>query len=1091
MVNTLQAFLKKFITTTIATLMVVFCFGVGVSYGQSSLVEYFNIEDDEGTTARNVATGISGTNLALSAGGVQTGSAQATSWTRPLPYAQGSSGWGVDNSESAKNFNFTINTDGADSFTLTELSFEERATGAGPSAITVTINGIEVFNDDVEADDTRLHTIDLTSGFGTDFEDITEAVVLIKGWDNESRTTGGGGQFRVNGIIVEGTVDLPGGPSISHTELDNTTSTSARTATATITGDNLITTGDDRPSLWYRVDGGSFTHTYFASEDGNEFDFTIPGQSPGSTVEYYLAAKDDEGVSTLPSGGEDDDPPGSAPPSSFFSYEIEFEPATRTWTGGASTSDWNDADNWDPAAVPGEGDDVVLDNSVETGSYSVILPSGDVTTTVESIEITPGTGNEITLVLPSDNTANPGLDITGDGDALVINEGGIFRNSSGASAGSGFVLSGDDERIRINDGGRYIHNTIRAHAGAIVAKLSTESGTENGIFEFDVPTSGTYSPSVTNRNYGTLELSDSGDIGVTYTLSGAGTLTLRGDFIVNTTTESTVNLISFNGNETQSISGAGTLQLFNSFVTNLRQNNSTSVVLNRAIELKGDLTLNDGSFNANGNLTLLPEANVIVDGGTLNGNFTMQHHLTGSEDFRMLSAPSGASLEDFLSPIWTQGATDGADTDQGNPNVFTWDNSSTDGSSTNWSGVTDLTGNLTAGSGILVYVFDKDDFDDPESDIWPKTLLVSGTEHGETTPSVNQNDGGFTLLGNPFVTTIDFNDLITNDLTDVAYVWDPGETSWKTWDADGNSGDLTDGLISPFQSFFVQSDDGSPSVEFTNAARSSGGSFLGKENEQQRNIVRLELNGEELRNSTWLRFSDAGSTDSQVRGDALQLEPLSENFAKLATEKSGTLFDISHLPASEEEYSIPVHISSTMSGSYTLTATDFELPEGFELTFHDHSSGTSVPLNADFSYTVEVAQAAKAAEVSPLERVKQGPVVAKASVGSPEYSITVSSGDAVSIGGPEELPQRVALNQNYPNPFNPSTVISYDLPEASDVTIQVYDMTGRQVATLVNSRMEAGTHEVTFNAGNLASGVYIYRLQAGEHMLTRKLTLIK
>ena len=465
-------------------------------------------------------------------------------------------------------------------------------------------------------------------------------------------------------------------------------------------------------------------------------------------------------------------------------------------------------------------------------------------------------------------------------------------------------------------------------------------------------------------------------------------------------------------------------------------------------------------------------------------------NLKGSEGFRLLSAPTTTSLSNLLDPIWTQGAI-GADFTGGDPNVFTWDNTSTGDDASNWSGVTDLGDNLTAGTGILVYVYDLDDLDDSESDVWPKTLSVSGTGHGDTTPAVNQEDGGFTLLGNPFATTIDFDELDKDGLTNVAYVWDPNDNQWKTYPEQSGTGELADGLIAPFQGFFVQSTGSSASVTFNDDAKSSGGTFYGKQNDEQRSIVRLELNGEELRNSTWLRFSDAGSLDSQIRGDALQLEPLSENFAKLATEKSGTLFDISHLPLLDGEYSIPMHISATMSGSYTLTATDFELPDNLELTFHDHANGTSVPLNADFSYTIELAQAAKAAEMSPLERVKQGPVVAKASAGSPQYSITVSSGEAVSIGGPEELPQRVALNQNYPNPFNPSTVISYDLPEASDVTIQVYDMTGRQVATLVNSRMEAGTHEVTFNAGNLASGVYIYRLQAGEHMLTRKLTLIK
>jgi Secretion system C-terminal sorting domain len=89
------------------------------------------------------------------------------------------------------------------------------------------------------------------------------------------------------------------------------------------------------------------------------------------------------------------------------------------------------------------------------------------------------------------------------------------------------------------------------------------------------------------------------------------------------------------------------------------------------------------------------------------------------------------------------------------------------------------------------------------------------------------------------------------------------------------------------------------------------------------------------------------------------------------------------------------------------------------------------------------------------------------------------------------IPKEFVLLQNYPNPFNPGTVISYLLPENGFVTLKVYDMIGREVKTLVNDRQTAGTHSVKFNAGNLSSGVYFYRLQAGNYVNTKKLMLIK
>ena len=88
-------------------------------------------------------------------------------------------------------------------------------------------------------------------------------------------------------------------------------------------------------------------------------------------------------------------------------------------------------------------------------------------------------------------------------------------------------------------------------------------------------------------------------------------------------------------------------------------------------------------------------------------------------------------------------------------------------------------------------------------------------------------------------------------------------------------------------------------------------------------------------------------------------------------------------------------------------------------------------------------------------------------------------------------PNSYNLAQNYPNPFNPSTKISWQSPVSSHQTLKVYDVLGNEVATLVNEYREAGRYEVTFDASNLASGMYLYRLQAGSFVETKKMILIK
>ena len=97
----------------------------------------------------------------------------------------------------------------------------------------------------------------------------------------------------------------------------------------------------------------------------------------------------------------------------------------------------------------------------------------------------------------------------------------------------------------------------------------------------------------------------------------------------------------------------------------------------------------------------------------------------------------------------------------------------------------------------------------------------------------------------------------------------------------------------------------------------------------------------------------------------------------------------------------------------------------------------------------------------------------------------------ISTSSANHTPQKYSLSQNYPNPFNPSTQISYQVPSSSRVSLKVFDVLGREVATLVNEVKPAGTYTATFNANSIPSGVYFYRLQSGSFTETKRLVLIK
>ncbi len=89
------------------------------------------------------------------------------------------------------------------------------------------------------------------------------------------------------------------------------------------------------------------------------------------------------------------------------------------------------------------------------------------------------------------------------------------------------------------------------------------------------------------------------------------------------------------------------------------------------------------------------------------------------------------------------------------------------------------------------------------------------------------------------------------------------------------------------------------------------------------------------------------------------------------------------------------------------------------------------------------------------------------------------------------IPEKYKLEQNYPNPFNPVTTISFSIPKNQNVTLKVYDVLGKEAATLVNQELTTGQYNVTLNAGSLGSGIYFYTLSAGDFTETKKMLLVK
>jgi hypothetical protein len=186
---------------------------------------------------------------------------------------------------------------------------------------------------------------------------------------------------------------------------------------------------------------------------------------------------------------------------------------------------------------------------------------------------------------------------------------------------------------------------------------------------------------------------------------------------------------------------------------------------------------------------------------------------------------------------------------------------------------------------------------------------------------------------------------------------------------------------------------------------------------------------------------------------------------------------------------VPSQWTGTIAGTdpefISLTGDDFRPAPGGPLV----NAGTAAPQSPQgypfpsplfppsFHPPGRMLLAAGTAEVRPLDGLID--------VGAYEYH------PAAGVRGESPLAARVRLEQNFPNPFNPVTLIRYQLPAAASVRLSVHDLLGREVALLVDGRMGPGTYEATFHATGLASGIYYYRLRAGEFAQTKCLTLQK
>lgn len=482
-----------------------------------------------------------------------------------------------------------------------------------------------------------------------------------------------------------------------------------------------------------------------------------------------------------------------------------------------------------------------------------------------------------------------------------------------------------------------------------------------------------------------------------------------------------------------------------------------------------------------------------------------------NEGWRLLSSPTLTTYSNFLSGIWTQGPANSAFENGDFSNVLHYNG-------TDYVSVQDMEELTQAGQGIAVYVYADDDFNGTP-DTWPKELSFRGPEvFGSVDVSglINPGTNIFSLLGNPFNSTINFDHFeIISDIGNVVYVYDHSCDSLSSPDTDGGTeggcfrawngiaGSLSDGLIAPYQGFFVLATGSNPQLVIPASAKSTENATFYKDTNPVAALqIAARMDGK-YSSDTWFSFTDSG-TLTHNNYDAPMLYPVDyKPFLAFFSEKNGTTYTIKNLPAAlDKPIRIPIGIQAWQpNGSHTnpgyiplegsvelIWPTMDNIPAEWSLILEDHYKGNIIQMERQAAYRFEHINTSFKLDVMPYEMsMKQ--LMAESPVNN-RFTLHIHPYQTIDPYS-DQLPAAITLNQNYPNPFNPVTVIRYELPEPSDIAIDVFTINGQKVATLFNGTQNAGIHNVTFDATSLSSGVYMYRLTTRDVIHTRRMVLIK
>ncbi len=652
-------------------------------------------------------------------------------------------------------------------------------------------------------------------------------------------------------------------------------------------------------------------------------------------------------------------------------------------------------------------------------------------------------------------TSNPGntnnaVIIIGDGDIVTITSSTSIVNQTSVEVKVSSVL-------RVASGGT----------------LTTGSKSITGSGSFEVTS-------------GTLEIGSSNGI----SSSGAS-----GNIRTTTRSFSNSGSYTYNGSSAQ-LTGSG----LPSDVNHFKLDNSFGVTLDANLEVNGTLFLTSGT------LTIESGNNLIANTKSIgSGQLRIKQTISGSNGWRLLSSPIDSDYDDFLDGITTQGysgsSLGNAPLDSLQPNVMYYDESYPGTDNQRWRAPSNASASLTPGRGLYTYVFGSIASDPRYNSPLPVDLSVEGQEHSGSVDFgvtyTTSADSGWNLVGNPYAATINWDDpsWTKTNIDNTVYVWDYTTNQYKTWN--GTTGDLTDGKISPFQGFWIKANDTSPSLIVDENAKSTGGNFVGKSvstnKKQGHPHFTISVSDDIQKSSTHFMFSEDASL-LKDRNDAFRLVPppgIRTYLDISSVSEAGNRFSINNLP---RKFGIPVEIPINLESYSNGFSRDKELhflfeniqniPAGWNVYLVDTKTGFETDILNESTYLFSFEGVL--GKETPNRKGKSPKITTKAAPDKQRFHLRIEPGSDAF-----DLPDEFKLEQNFPNPFNPSTKIRFNLPVESQVTVEIFNILGQKVTTLVSERLSSGIHTYDWNANGYASGVYLIRLVTSNEVFIKKMTLLK